>query len=103
MLTVEDKITHLQKLSFTGNLGAITNLYSGKAKLGRIIIERDSWIGADVCFDDNTEIGDISVIGMGSRICENSNLLPDMISFGNPCKEYKEISNDYKTKVKKCM
>ena len=29
---------------------------------------------------------------MGSRIVENSNLKSNMISFGNPCKEYKENS-----------
>lgn len=37
---------------------------------------------------------------MGSRIVENSNLKSNMISFGNPCKEYKEICDNYETTVK---
>ena len=37
---------------------------------------------------------------MGSHIVENSNLKSNMISFGNPCKEYKEICDNYETTVK---
>ena len=38
---------------------------------------------------------------MGSHITSNSQLKPSMISFGNPCREYKFITEDYETKVKK--
>ena len=38
---------------------------------------------------------------MGSYITSNSRLKPSMISFGNPCREYKFITEDYETKVKK--
>ena len=37
---------------------------------------------------------------MGSHIVENSNLKSNMISFGNPCKEYKEIWDNYETSGK---
>lgn len=36
---------------------------------------------------------------MSSHIVSNSNLKPDIISFGNPCIEYKKITDDYGTKV----
>ena len=71
-----------------------------KTKLGKINVGRDTWIGADVNFENNTRVGEKSVIGMGSNIVSGSELKPDMISFGNPCKEYKRISENYETKVK---
>ena len=72
----------------------------GIAKVGKINVGRDTWIGANVNFDDHTRIGERSVIGMGSHIVSNSDLKSDMISFGDPCKEYKEITEDYETTVK---
>lgn len=76
------------------------NSENGTAKLGKINVGRDTWVGADVKFEDNTNIGEKSVIGMGSRIVKETSLQSNMISFGNPCKEYKEIYPDYETKVK---
>lgn len=71
-----------------------------KTELGKINVGRDTWIGADVNFENNTRVGEKSVIGMGSNIVLGSELKPDMISFGNPCKEYKKIPENYETKVK---
>ena len=65
------------------------NSENGTAKLGKINVGRDTWVGADVKFEDNTNIGEKSVIGMGSRIVKETSLQSNMISFGNPCKEYK--------------
>lgn len=73
----------------------------GQTQLSRINVGRDTWIGANVNFDNYTEVGEKSVIGMGSHITSNSQLKPSMISFGNPCREYKFITEDYETKVKK--
>ena len=73
---------------------------NGLSKLGKINIDNDTWIGANVNIEDNSYIGERSVIGMGSHIVENSNLKSNMISFGNPCKEYKEICDNYETTVK---
>ena len=72
----------------------------GQTQLSRINVGRDTWIGANVNFDNYTEVGEKSVIGMGSHITSNSQLKPSMISFGNPCREYKFITEDYETKVK---
>ena len=72
-----------------------------QTQLSRINVGRDTWIGANVNFDNYTEVGEKSVIGMGSHITSNSQLKPSMISFGNPCREYKFITEDYETKVKK--
>lgn len=70
------------------------------AKLGKISVGKDTWVGANVTFDDYTRIGERSVIGMGSHIVTNSDLKPNMISFGSPCKEYKRITDNYETKVR---
>ena len=85
-------------VEFGSNELSATN---GKKRLGKISVGRDSWIGANVILDDDTNVGERSVIGMGSHIVANSSLAPDMISFGNPCKEYKKITEDYETVVKK--
>ena len=59
-----------------------------------------SRIGYTIKFDDYTNIGQRSVIGMGSHIVRSTNLAPNMISFGEPCREYKTISENYETLVK---
>jgi acetyltransferase-like isoleucine patch superfamily enzyme len=69
-------------------------------RLGKIEVKRDTWIGSNVKVSDNVLIGEQSVIGMGSVIVPNTKLAPNMISFGNPCHEYKLITDDYETKVK---
>ena len=43
----------------------------GQTQLSRINIGRDTWIGANVNFDNYTEVGEKSVIGMGSHITSN--------------------------------
>lgn len=97
-------LVHLEKYVFVAsNVEFGTNNISPNdktAKLGKINVGRDTWIGANVNFDDYTHIGKRSVIGMGSHIVANSDLKPNMISFGNPCKEYKKITDGYETKVK---
>ena len=70
------------------------------SKLGKIKIGKDTWVGANVKFDDYTNVGQRSVIGMGSHIVRSTNLAPNMISFGEPCREYKTISENYETLVK---
>ena len=62
----------------------------GQTQLSRINVGRDTWIGANVNFDNYTEVGEKSVIGMGSHITSNSQLKPSMISFGNPCRVIKK-------------
>lgn len=97
-------LVHLEEYVFVASnveFGTNNVSYDNKtAKLGKINVGRDTWIGANVNFDNYTHVGERSVIGMGSYIVANSNLKPDMISFGNPCKEYKKIIDDYETKVK---
>ena len=70
------------------------------SKLGKIKIGKDTWVGANVKFDDYTNVGQRSVIGMGSHIVRSTNLAPNMILFGEPCREYKTISENYETLVK---
>lgn len=67
---------------------------------GTITVERDTWIGSNVKLENNILVSSRSVIGMGSTIVENSKLSPEMICFGNPCKEYKNIPENYQTTVK---
>lgn len=97
-------LVHLEPYVFIASnveFGSNSNFSNNHTtKLGRIDIGRDTWVGADVCFDDNTFVGEQSVIGMGSHIITNSNLAPNMISFGDPCKEYKQIPDDYETTVR---
>lgn len=97
-------LVHLEEYVFvasnvefgTNNISSNNNI----VKLGNISVGKDTWVGANVQFDDNTHIGERSVIGMGSHIVANSDLKPDMISFGSPCKEHKKITDDYETRVK---
>lgn len=73
---------------------------SSKTQLGNIHIGRDTWVGANVEFGDYTDIGKGSVIGMGSHVISGSTLRANSISFGSPCKEYKEIASGYETTIK---
>lgn len=97
-------LVHLEEYVFVAsNVEFGTNNISPDnktAKIGKINVGRHTWIGANVNFDDYTYVGERSVIGMGSHIVANSDLKSDMISFGNPCKEYKKITDDYETKVR---
>ena len=69
-------------------------------RMGTIEVGADTWIGAKVIFDDNTRIGQRSVIGMGSHVVSGANLAASTISFGNPCHEYMPIPEDYETVIK---
>ena len=97
-------LVHLEEYVFVasnvefGNNDIIT---AGTSKAGRITVERDTWIGAGVHIGNNTHTGARSLVAMGSNVAENTILKPDMISFGNPCKEYKIITDDYETKTPK--
>lgn len=97
-------LVHLKEYVFVASNAEFgtnnTSLGGEIAKLGNITVGRDTWVGANVTFDDNTHVGERSVIGMGSHIITNSDLAADMISFGNPCKEYKRIADDYETTIK---
>lgn len=97
-------LVHLEEYVFVApNIEFGTNNIqsnNGIARLGQINVGRDTWLGANVTIEDDTHIGARSVIGMGSRVATNSDLADDMISFGNPCKEYKRITDDYETKIK---
>lgn len=82
-----------------GNNNIVSN--DRTATLGNINVDKDTWIGAGVTIDNNANVGGRSLVAMGSHVTANSILRPDMISFGNPCKEYKEITDDYETVIKK--
>ena len=69
-------------------------------RMGTIEVGSDTWIGAEVIFDDNTRIGQRSVIGMGSHVVSGADLAASTISFGNPCHEYMPIPEDYETIIK---
>lgn len=97
-------LVHLEEYVFVasnvefGTNSILTN--EKKTKIGTINVDKDTWIGANVTLEDHTHIGARSVIGMGSHIVTGTDLKSDMISFGNPCKEYKTITEDYETKIK---
>lgn len=96
-------LVHLEEYVFVAsNVEFGNNSITSKeiSKPGKITVGRDTWIGADVNFGDNTYVGDRSLIAMGSKVAPNTELKPDMISFGNPCKEHKRITDDYETKIK---
>lgn len=96
-------VVHLQEYVFVAsNVEFGNNDITSKdiSKTGNITVGRDTWIGADVNFGDNTYVGERSLIAMGSTVVQNTELKPDMISFGNPCKEHKRITDDYETKIK---
>lgn len=87
-------LVHLKEYVFVAsNVDFGTNKITSDGninKTGKIIIDNDTWIGANVKLDDNTHVGEKSVIGMDSHIVSNSDLKSNMISFGKPCKEYKK-------------
>ena len=96
-------LVHLEEYVFVAsNVEFGDNIIPSKDifKTGNITVGRDTWIGADVNFGDNTYVGERSLIAMGSTVVPNTELKPDMISFGNPCKEYKKITDNYETKIK---
>lgn len=97
LVHLEDYVFVASNVEFGSNQ---IQVQDGKAKLGNIKIGRDTWIGANVNFNDYTNIGERSVIGMGSNVVRGTKLQPNMISFGNPCREHKEISENYETKIK---
>lgn len=97
LVHLEDYVFVASNVDFGSNEILTKN---GIAKLGKINVGKDSWIGANVKLDDCTRVGERSVIGMGSHIIKNSDLAPSMISFGNPCREYKKIYDGYETKIK---
>ena len=55
---------------------------------GKIHIEDDVWIGANVTIVPNIRIGKSSVIGAGSVICKD--IPPFSIVVGNPAKKIKD-------------
>lgn len=93
-----DTLVHLEEYVFVApnvEFGSNKMSSSRNQKPGEIYVGRDTWVGANVTIDRNTRIEENSVIGMGSHVVEGSKLPSDMISFGNPCKEYKKITEGY--------
>ena len=95
---------HLGKyVSVASNVefGDNTITLNKNTQTGKIDIQRDTWIGANVHLEDNTIVGAGSLIAMGSIVVSNTILKPNYISYGNPCTEHKAIPDDYKTHIKK--
>ena len=95
-------LVHLEEYVFVASNVEFGNNNTLKevSELGRITVGRDTWIGANVNFGDNIYVGQRSLVAMGSNIVSDTKLKSDMISFGNPCREYKKIIDNYETKVK---
>ena len=97
-------LVHLEEYVFVASnveFGNNNSVFKDISKLGKITVGRDTWIGADVNFGDNIYVGQRSLVAMGSNIISNTELKSDMISYGNPCREYKRIIDNYETKIKK--
>ena len=63
-----------------------------------IIIGDNVWIGGGVTIVGGVTIGSNTVIGAGSVVTRN---IPDnVIAFGNPCRVYREITDEDKKKFK---
>jgi galactoside O-acetyltransferase len=58
--------------------------------LGRTIIEKDAFIGANVVVHPNVTIGEGAVIGSNSLVLKD--VEPWSINVGNPCRKIKERS-----------
>lgn len=97
-------LVHLKEYVFVASnveFGPKEPKNSKDMQLGKIIVGEDTWIGANVTFDNGTLVGERSVIGMGSHIVTDSRLESNSICVGDPCKKIKEIPENYETTVKK--
>ena len=65
----------------------------------KVIIGNDVWIGGNVTINPGVTIGNNVVIGSGSVITKD--IPSNVIAFGNPCKVYREITDDDKKYWKK--
>jgi maltose O-acetyltransferase len=61
----------------------------GHAKIGRVNIGNNVFIGAESIVLPNVNIGDNVVIGAGSVVTKD--IPPNVLAFGNPCRVIKSI------------
>ena len=76
-------------LRSSNHLKSIKKEVRRKHSQGRIIIEKNVWIGANVSILSGVTIGENSIIGAGSVVTKS--IPKNSIAFGNPCKISKEI------------
>ncbi len=57
-----------------------------------VTIGNNVWIGANVVICPDVTIGDGSVIGAGSVVTKD--IPPNVVAFGNPCRVYREITEE---------
>lgn len=57
-----------------------------------VTIGNKVWIGANVVICPDVTIGDGSVIGAGSVVTKD--IPPNVVAFGNPCRVYREITEE---------
>ena len=57
-----------------------------------VTIGNKVWIGAGVIINPGVTIGDGCVIGAGSVVTKD--IPPNVVAFGNPCKVYREITDE---------
>lgn len=57
-----------------------------------VTIGNNVWIGANVVICPDVTIGDGSVIGAGSVVTRD--IPPNVVAFGNPCRVYREITEE---------
>lgn len=70
-------------------IGEFTNLAPGVVLGGSVKVDQCSVIGMNSTIKNQVSIGKNSIIGMGSNVLKN--IQSNVIAYGNPCKEIKNI------------
>lgn len=70
-------------------IGAFSHIAPGAVLGGEVVVRESSHVGSNAAVKQQIHIGSNSIIGMGSVVVQN--IGSNVMAYGNPCREVKEI------------